>query len=97
MCIVSIVYAYKVDEISVLSLADIYYRYDLLSDCYRLQILSPARRFFDVSVECNIEVRNKERGDGKIQTGFSARNKRAFKNWFLVDTRCPVVRVPNLN
>lgn len=38
-----------------------------------------------------------EAGDGKIQAGPSARNKRAFKNWFLVDTRCPVARVPNSN
>lgn len=31
------------------------------------------------------------------EASLSARNKREFKNWFLVDTRCLVARVPNSN
>lgn len=66
-------------------------------DEVRLGVGVPSKKI-EAAVAQRDEVRREERaGDGKIQAGPSARNKRAFKNWFLVDTRCPVARVPNSN
>lgn len=85
-------------------------RRDLSSVASREFCHSVAGRCLGVSVlskkskQIEAQQRNEEREGGggeaegkRIQADPSARNKRAFKNWFLVDTRCPVARVPNSN
>lgn len=62
-----------------------------------LGVSVPSKKIEAAVAQRDEAKRGGEGNDGKIQAGPSARNKRAFKNWFLVDTRCPVARVPNSN